>query len=199
VGVKVTLVGGGGGGGAVSGPSGTGGAGGGGGGQTAIMYIPAASIPGPVSVFVGSGGSRSPTVSDSFATSGGPSVFGAIFSASGGSASRATGGAFVTQGGTGGDSGSGPSSVLFIPGTPGTPGIRGSDSGYGGAGGGTYISGSSQGGYATAPGAGVIQAPNVPSNYRGTGGGGAAKIGPTGFSGDGADGRPGIVIIEEFY
>jgi hypothetical protein len=199
-GVKVTLVGGGGGGSAVSSPSATGGAGGGGGGQTAILYLPAASIPGPVSVFVGSGGGRSPTASDSFATSGGPSAFGSIFSASGGSASRATGtSSFVTQGGAGGDSGSGPSSVLFITGTPGTPGISGPGSGYGGAGGGTSISGSSQGAYATGPGAGVIQAPSVPGNSWGTGGGGAAKVGPTSFNADGADGRPGIVIIEEFY
>jgi hypothetical protein len=201
VGVKVTLVGGGGGGGAVSSPSGGGGGGGGGGGQTGVLYLPAAAIPGPVAVSVGAGGAKSPTISDALATAGGSSSFGATVSVSGGGGSRATGsgGAFVTIGGDGGSSGSGPSSVLFIPGTPGAPGIGGSGSGYGGGGGGTSISGFSRGGVASGPMAAAIPAPSVTSQSWGTGGGGAAKLGPTSSSGNGADGLDGIVIIEEFY
>jgi len=93
--VKVTVIGGGGGGGgARNGPDGaysfnigTSGAQGGGGGGS-IRYLPAPSIPGPVTVTIGAGGTAGPAPGTNFSVTaggaGGTSSFGAFLTATGG-------------------------------------------------------------------------------------------------------------------
>jgi hypothetical protein len=84
--VKVTVVGGGGGGGGIgpiSGPAGGDSCGlAGGGGGASIRYIPAPSIPGPVAVTVGAGGTGAPSTGTG--GTGGTSSYGAFLSATGG-------------------------------------------------------------------------------------------------------------------
>jgi hypothetical protein len=102
--IKVTVVGGGGGG----GRSAPGSSGGGGGGGASIRWIPAPSIPGPVSVTVGAGGS---SAINSTGGTGGTSSFGAFLSATGGG-----GGA---NPGIGGGAGNGSSGDLNMRGSSG--------------------------------------------------------------------------------
>jgi len=106
--IKVTVVGGGGG--KLSGPIPAGNFASGGGGGSAIKWIPAPSIPGPVSVTRGAGASGS---------NGGTSSFGAFCSATGGIRGTTVGGA--GGGGSGGD--------LNISGGPGAPGPTGAPGG----------------------------------------------------------------------
>ena len=94
--VKVTVIGGGGGGGGARGdPDNASNAGGGGGGGTAIEYLDAPAIPGPVSITVGSGGAGGPAPGQQNSTTsgsgGGTSSFGPFCSATGGSGSSGTG------------------------------------------------------------------------------------------------------------
>lgn len=120
-GVKVIVVGaGGGGGGTIGVPAPTGepikGAGGGAGG-TSIRWIPAPSIPGPVSVTVGTGGALGVTPTFD-GTAGGTSSFGAFASATGG------GGGFNSPtGGAGGSGGAGSAGDINMNGQAGEPSI----------------------------------------------------------------------------
>jgi hypothetical protein len=88
--IKITVVGGGGGsGGSNRQPAGAAfSAGSGGGGGTAVLYLPAASIPGPQPVTVGTGGSAGGTTSNGGA--GNSSSFGPLASATGGGAGTGT-------------------------------------------------------------------------------------------------------------
>lgn len=184
VAVKVTVVGGGGG--RPPSPTEKGGSGGGG---TAIEYIPAASIPGPVTVTVGAGGpSAAPGA-------GGTSSFGAFCSATsgavasdefGGAGGAGTGGTVNLTGDSGGETIARPGGTSPSPPGPArlTLGGRGGSSMLGGGG---------------APSiefdnASVTQ-PFVNANAGTTYGGGASGI----FQGTGAAGFQGIVIVEEFY
>jgi hypothetical protein len=170
--VKVTVVGQGGAGGATT--ISTNGGGGGGGGGTAIDYIPAPSIPGPVAVTAGPG-------TNSFgafcsATAGGAGVGGTVQNA-GGSGGVGSGGQ-VNIGGGGGAAGG----TYLVPAAP-TPNATGL-SGAGGA--------SSLGGGGAARGSAGVGNPG-----RDFGGGGSGAIaGPANAGGTGA---PGVVIVEEFY
>jgi len=174
--IKVTVIGGGGNGG--SGPTGSGGSGGGGGGGAAIRWIPAPSIPGPVSVTRGAAG--------------GTSSFGAFASATGGQ-SGTTAVSFQSRGG--GDGGVGSGGDLNIGGSGGgaggsAPSPSPANLVFGGAGGSSIFGG---GGAGTGAG-GVIggQAGAPGRNYGGGGGGAAANL----TAGAGA---AGVVIVEEFY
>jgi hypothetical protein len=189
VAVKVTVVGGGGG--LVSGTSTEGG---GGGGGAAIEYIPAPSIPGPVTVTVGvAGGTTAPTLS------GGTSSFGALCSATGGaggggSGGTGSGGTVNFTGGTGGTSRSGSS----FSGGP-TPAPIVFKVSYSGVGGNSIFGGGGRSdmsmGPAPAPSAPAAAAVNGNSGY--TYGGGAS--GKVNSSSPGVVGFQGIVIVEEFY
>jgi len=117
--VKVTVIGGGGG--SAGNPNTN--QGGGGGAGTAIEYIPAASIPGPVSVTVGAGGNGA---------AGGTSSYGAFCSATGGGAgapasvggARGAGsGGTVNMGGEAGGSSTGGSTFMAAPVTDQVNGI----------------------------------------------------------------------------
>lgn len=193
VAVKVTVVGGGGGSTPVPGPTPNavirGGSGGGG---TSVEYIPAPSIPGPVTVTVGAaGGTTAPT------TTGGTSSFGAFLSATGGAMASSSngaaggsgsGGSYNISGGTGGASlaytyNPGPPAQRF--GSTGTGG--GSTLGFGGASdlvaGGNDSSLDASAGVGYGGGAsGLTRSPAVPT-----------------VSSTGASGAQGIVIVEEFY
>ncbi len=185
--IKVTVVGAGGDGGTggVPSPTGIGQGGGGGGGGTAIEFIPAPSIPGPVSVTAGPG----------------TNSFGAFCSATAGSVGAST---FAT-GNEGGDGGTGSGGNINIKGSGGGSSLRAVasvgppatffvTSGFGGS--------SSLGGGAKA----VLNAPSTPSptvgvnggNYGG-GGSGGLKTQPGSVGIAGGTGAPGIVIVEEFY
>jgi hypothetical protein len=170
--VKVTLVGAGGNGGSVTpniyGFSAQGGSGAGG----SIEYIPAPSIPGPVSVTVGSAPSKT-------------SSFGAFLSATGGgngagppNPTTSTPNALVNGGaGSGGD--------INVPGQP-TGGL-GSTHG-------------AQGAFGLSQSSVQPQAPNSNGNAGiGFGGGAQGASGTLNASRSGGAGAPGIVIVEEFY
>jgi hypothetical protein len=180
VAVKVTVVGGGG---------GTTNFNGGGGGGAAIDYIPAPSIPGPVTVTVGAGG-----VTPTF--TGGTSSFGAFASATGG------GGA---GGGSGGSGGVGTGGQVNISGGTGGDGVGYDDTAptfrvyfrFSGTGGSSLL------GAGTKTQADISGDPGPPFNPSAIGrvagnvyGGGAGGGGPTPGS---ANGAQGIVIVEEFY
>jgi len=189
VAVKVTVVGGGGG--LLAPPTTT--AGGGGGGGATIEYIPAPSIPGPVTVTVGAaGGTTAPTLS------GGTSSFGAFCSATGGAGSAGSGGAGTGgtinfTGGTGGTNRSGnsfsggpaPSPQLFRVSFSGA----GGDSIFGGGGRSDMSAGNVN---APQP----ASAPVVGNSGYTYGGGASGKIESTS---PGVVGFQGVVIIEEFY
>jgi hypothetical protein len=186
--IKVTVVGGGGGGGGARGgpPNVSRTAGGGGGGGTAIRWIPAPTIPGPVSVFVGSGGAAGPAPATNLTTTngtiGGTSSFGPFVSASGGSGS---------SGFVGGAGGLGSNGNLNI--------------GGGGAGGGGIAIASGTiaggvGGSSTHGGGGQSRTPQLSGltgrEFGGGGSGGNSRA-TVGVSGGG--GGAGVVIVEEFY
>jgi hypothetical protein len=166
-GIKVTVVGAGGNGGNLTTNGGTGG---GGGGGAAIEYIPAPSLPGPVSVTAGPG----------------TNSFGAFCSATAGS----VGGVFGAPGGAGGGGSGG---NLNIGGGGGGSGAFGSPSNQriGGAGGSSILGGGAQSLQVTTP---ASSNGFNGTNYGGGGGGAAGTSGRTGGTG-----APGIVIIEEFY
>jgi hypothetical protein len=170
VAVKVTVVGAGGGTTSISANRG-----GGGGGGSAIEYIPAPSIPGPVTVTVGAGSTGA----------GGTSSFGAFCSATGGAlASSATGAAGGA--GTGGnvDFTGGAGGPLFtIPGP--APTVIGVGNG------GNSIFGGGALFYLLSPPAPVVNSTGG-STY---GGGAGGKV----STGNNANGFQGIVIVEEFY
>jgi hypothetical protein len=201
--VKVTVVGGGGGGGGARGtanptpsPYGatfvasprTGGHGGGGG--TSVEFIPAGSIPGPVAVTRGAGGTAGPATSTLGASSaggaGGTSSFGSFLSATGGAGAVGS----PTGNGSPGGQGSGSGGDLNIPGGQSTAIGRSGDKsnsffsvngvgpqpGAGNGSAGDVFGGGATGGLST----GAIPAPGTTSR---SGGAGAA----------------GIVIVEEFY
>ena len=170
--VKVTVVGAGGAGGSALVPTNSTASGGGSGGS-AIRWIPAPTIPGPVAVTAGPG----------------TNSFGAFASATAGSAGTGSSGALAT----GGAGGAGTSGTINIAGNRGggsfsVPGQSYQISGAGapsilGIGGTTVVSG------------GVVN--GTPGTGYGGGGGGSVKQG-VGTS-TGGTGAPGIVIVEEFY
>jgi hypothetical protein len=182
--VKVTVIGGGGGGGGARGfpapsppPSGSSlGSFSGGGGGVSIEYIPAPSIPGPVTVTRGDGGAGGPAPATpgtrTTGTTGGTSSFGPFTSATGGvggGASAGTGGS-----GSGGDINSNGGSGNFLPVGGGNPffAFNGGAPNPGG-----------NGDAATGQGAG--------------GGGTVSPSSPSPRSG--GAGSDGVVIVEEFY
>jgi hypothetical protein len=178
--IKVTVVGGGGAGGpvVVQPVNITGAAGGGGGGGAAIEYIPAPSIPGPVTVTAGPG----------------TNSFGPFCSATAGAAGTTAPGSPTVFNATtiGGAGGAGSGGDLNITGQPGGVGATGpSMSGNGGS---SILGG----------GANSVQQPsNGASNGLagqdyGGGGSGASRLSSTSGATGGA-GAPGVVIVEEFY
>ena len=185
--VKVTVVAGGGGGGGAT--SDAGGAPGGG-GAAAIEHIPAASMPGPVSVTVGSAGSAGNGISGNSGTApsggaGGTSSFGAFLSATAGNGG---GGAVGGAPGTGGNGGSPTGGDININGSTGGGAGRkdfySADGPVFGSGG---IAGGNNGGTGTA------------GTGNGSGGGGGGRSNNPGTAGDaGGVGAPGTVIIEEY-
>ena len=188
--IKVTVIAGGGGGG--GGNSGNKSGNGGGGGGT-IEHIPAASMPGPVSVTVGSGGNGGNGVTGNGSapngTNGSTSSFGSFCSATGGSA----GGGSVpgSDFGAPGAGGSGTGGDINMGGGRGGGGTNnerraagnGPFFGTGGNGGGT-----------------AIPAPPGDSGVgSGSGGGGGCRTNDSGQAGSpGGAGIDGIVIIEEY-
>lgn len=186
VAVKVTVVAGGGGGARgftpAPGTSKTAGGSGGGGGAS-IEYIPAPSIPGPVTVTVGAGGAGAAAPGTPAATAGGTSSFGSFLSATGGTAGG-PGGPFAGGTGTGGD--------INISGGDGMRGVPdvADETIY-------FMSGGSlmgQSVFGLKPPSSSLAGING-KNYGGGGGGGYG--GPSGTTG--GNGGQGIVIVEEFY
>ena len=190
VAVKVTVVGGGGG---LAAPDQS--AGGAGGGGAAIEYLPAPSIPGPVTVTVGAGGATTAPVT------GGTSSFGALCSATGGAGggSSAGGAGGTGSGGTinftgeSGGTSSGSGVIVSVPG-PSSRILRAS---VAGAGGGSIFGGGGSGGAsinfnASPPTIGAIVAGKAATTY---GGGASGKI----ESNSSASGFQGVIIVEEFY
>jgi hypothetical protein len=172
-GIKVTVVGAGGNGGnsPAASPSAGGGAGSGGGaGGSAIEYIPAPSIPGPVAVTAGSG----------------TNSFGAFCSAT-------AGGNGGTGGSSGGAGGAGSGGNINITGGGGGSASSGNVN-ISGKGGSSIFGAGARGMFAPQPSA---VAGTAGGNYGG-GGSGGVKVAST-SSGAGGTGAPGIVIVEEFY
>lgn len=143
---------------------------GGGGGGSAIEYIPAPSIPGPVTVTVGAGGTGA----------GGTSSFGAFCSATGGAVAGSSTGGSGTGGNVNFTGGSG--GATLGPPTPSPIFITG-------AGGNSIFGGGGTGSIFPNPS-------NVTPNPGTTYGGGASGKTNTFDSGNGFQ---GIVIVEEFY
>jgi hypothetical protein len=191
--VKVTVVGGGGKGGDSPGPTGQQGAtGGGGGGGAAIRFLPAPSIPGPVSTTVGAAS--------------GTSSFGPFASATGGVAASN----FLSTPGIsnhlGGDGGLGSSGDLNIRGGGGQPGIVASLppgtilSFIGGMGGSSILGGGAK---SLAALGGPVEPfgtskSGVAGGAYGGGGSGVSRVSQPGTISGGA-GTSGVVIVEEFY
>lgn len=180
--VKVTVVGGGGGAATVPGALGEYTRGGAGAGGAAIEYIPAPSIPGPVTVTVGVGGPATAP------TAGGTSSFGTFCSATGGSAGAAASpsGAATARGGAGG-AGSG-GTINFTGQSGGATLVYGSPTLFVlGSGGSSILGGGAQG---------LLQNDNATAGL--AYGGGAPGL-STPNTRTGAAGGQGIVIVEEFY
>jgi hypothetical protein len=174
--VKVTVVGGGGGSGNNNPALYAGGTSGGAGGAS-IRYIPAPSIPGPVTVTRGAGGAGLPGPNTNIsirATTGGTSSFGAFASATGGQGGFVNPGPLSPQQTAGGIGSSGD---LNIRGgqltSPIGLGLGGADSIFGGGG--------------------------TKSGQAGLLGGGAGAPGPSGAILAGTAGGNGVIIVEEFY
>lgn len=118
--VKVTIVGGGGGSGGVTGGTTPSSSAGGGGSAMGVKYIPAASIPGPVTVTVGAAGAAG-TAGGGVGGAGGTSSFGAFVSSAGGGG----GGSTPASPGAGGNATGADFSIS------GVPGLRGGNAGGG--------------------------------------------------------------------
>jgi len=184
--VKVTVVAGGGGGGGgrnrtdVGAIPGCGGSGGGGGG--AVRFLPAPSIPGPVAVTVGAGGSGGPTAGNGGA--GGTSSYGPFLSATGGAGGTIN--PTPSPVGTGGAGGAGSSGDYNSTGSNGGTLSNRDDGGFSLLG--------------TAPATSPTQSfgNGITPINRGGGGGGGSSQGP-GPARTGAAGQGGIVLVEEFY
>jgi hypothetical protein len=168
-------------------------AGGGGGGAGGFGFFPAASIPGPVSLTVGTAGAGG-TVPGTPATvnagtSGGASSFGAFITATGGAAAPGAGNGAPTPGGAAGAFTPSPTQI----GRPGVAGSAGSAS-TSGTGGNSFqlwgFGGNGTASNSTPGGAG--------SGYGGGGGGGCTSS-PSGGTASGGAGAVGYVIVEEFY
>jgi hypothetical protein len=199
--VRVTVLGGGGGGHGCRAPApqpsviGATGAGGG----VAIEYLSAPSIPGPVTVTVGSGGPGGPGPGGPFTptagTAGGSSSFGPFLSATGGASG---GDAGVGSGGNFNLNGVVSNSNLAVRSS--TPNLRSS----GGGGNPLFLSEYGRNGAASGgPGGSGANGETAIANT-GSGGGGAESrnFAPGGFNGQpaaGGAGSAGIVIVEEFY
>jgi hypothetical protein len=143
---------------------------GGGGGGSAIEYIPAPSIPGPVTVTVGAGGTGA----------GGTSSFGAFCSATGGAVAGTSTGGSGTGGNVNFTGGSGGATIG--PPTPSPIWITG-------AGGNSIFGGGGTGSIFPNP---TNVTPNPGTTY---GGGASGKANTNDFG----NGFQGIVIVEEFY
>ena len=183
--VKVTVVGAGGSGGGVTAAPGPTTAsavagGGGGGGGAAIEYIPAPSIPGPVSVTAGPG----------------TNSFGPFCSATAGASAATTtnspGGTQYTAGGAGGVGSGGTFNVTGGGGGMGSN--NGTPNQAAGLGGSSILGGGGRSSFAIS---GAING-NAGGNYGGGGSGAARTTGQLPAATGGA-GAPGIVIVEEFY
>jgi hypothetical protein len=181
--VKVTVLGGGGGGGGARGiPDGASGpAPGGGGGGVSIEYLSAPSIPGPVTVTIGTGGAGGPAPPASgfsAGSSGGTSSFGPFLSATGGAGGGPAGG--------GGGSGSGGNLNIVGGGQRDIPNKTGTNP--------IFVF---DGAVATVPSG--SNGNNAPATSNGIGGGGGSA-GPFPQGGrTGGNGNGGIIIVEEFY
>jgi hypothetical protein len=196
--VKITLVGGGGGGGGVRTANlYTGNGGGGGGGGGASLYLPAASIPGPVTVTVGAGGTggvpppSTPGVVYATGGTGGTTSFGPFCSATGGAGGNSQNNLPFGFGGagTGGNinqiGGKGDSLDTFN----GSPTRQMKGGGY------TLVSFSGGGPNAAFS---TSTAGDAAVANTGCGGGGAGNSVPAQAANGGA-GAAGVVIVEEFY
>ena len=169
------------------------------GGGVAIEYLSAPSIPGPVTVTVGSGGPGGAAPGGPFTptagTAGGSSSFGPFLSATGGASGGAAG---VGSGGNFNLNGVVSNSNLAVRSS--TPSLKSS----GGGGNPLFLTEYGRGGAASgAPGGSGANGEAAIANT-GSGGGGAESrnFAPQGFSGQpaaGAAGSAGIVIVEEFY
>jgi hypothetical protein len=177
--VKVTVVGGGGGTATSPGPTGPSVPAGAGGGGAAIRYIPAPSIPGPVTVTRGAGGG--------VGAAGGTSSFGPFASATGGGGAAL--GPFTTRG-AGGAGSSGDLNISGETGSIGSP-SSGALSGKGG----NSILGFGGIGNGFAPESNFN---GVPGAIYGGGAGGIYKTQPL-TTVTGGSGGNGVVIVEEFY
>lgn len=192
--VKVIVVGGGG----AARPDGLPGfSGGGGGGGSAIKYIPASYLPGPITVTVGNGGFRSmPAPAPVSPANANTSSFGDFVSATGGQGStggRAGGagsnGSVNISGGDGEASRSGTVSI-----GPGPAPVGSFPWAAYGAGGGTILA--AQDAPRLTQG---FPMPAVTGREGNLYGGGASGGNSTPYPGTGANGANGIVIVEEFY
>jgi hypothetical protein len=160
--IKVTVVGGG-------AAGGTGAGGGAGGGGTAIRYLQAPAIPGPVAVTAGAG----------------TNSFGAFASATAGSVGGPSPGASA-PGGAGGVGSSGDINIRGGAGSYGEGGSILAGYGSGGMGGSSTMGG---GGKGAAPSPGPSPSAGNPGNNYGGGGGGGTPA---------STGAPGIVIVEAY-
>lgn len=176
--VKVTVVGGGGTGGNRAQPGTSPIAHGAGAGAAGIGYFPAPSIPGPSAITVGSAGPLpAPTPSVSPGTSGGSSSFGALITATGGSG---TGVGPAFDAGAGGSITPSPA-IVGINGQPGDSTTGASNLGNGGN---------------TGFGLGFGANRDSPISNAAIGYGAGGMATP---SAQGIAGKPGLVIVEEFY
>jgi hypothetical protein len=203
--LKVTVVGGGGGSGYTSqSPSSNeqnsaclGGAGGGGG--TAIEYLPEASVPGPVSVTVGSGGAGGVPRRNNPGGSGGTSSFGAFLSATGATGGCRCGCDKACPQSTGGLGSGGNLNFRGGHGAPTFSMVQACTNGAANNGaGGTHLSGDGGGGcpQRTATDQGHCRTGDcIGGSNSGVGGGASLTPYPCGPAG-GAD---GVVIVEEFF
>lgn len=188
VAVKVTVVGGGGGNTPTAPGSPTNIRAGAGAGGAAIEYIPAPSIPGPVTVTVGAGGTTSAP-----ATTGGTSSFGAFLSATGGVTGSSGAGSA-----SGGDGGTGSGGDINLTGAPGSSALQaqvGSPTVYInviGGGGSSILGAGGDDDYNSAN-----ANKNSVAGYSYGGGASGNLKGPG--TANGAAGGQGIVIVEEFY
>lgn len=190
---------------------------GGGGGGAAIEYLDASAIPGPIAVTVGEGGNQANPAS----LSGNTSSFGALCSATGGTTGRAAPAPAAGGTGTGG--------TYNIPGQPGRITSRGSVSfaynytvplpfpqggprpdsinvngtiGRTGDGGRSILGEGGSGSLNAGSGTNNNPSPDFAINGRegtGYGAGASGQFSQGGSATSGANGTPGIVIVEEFY
>lgn len=184
--IKVTVIGGGGSSSAGSTPPYLGAkVSGGGGGGAAIKFMPASSIPGPVTVTIGAGGPSAGAPAP--ITPGGTSSFGAHASATGGTSARhpvSGPDTNITPGGTG---------------SGGDINISGGHGGYFGISLGSVTDATS--GTSLLSGSKLVTNGYPSAALAGTdpGQGATGFGGQPGYYGTGADGAAGIVIVEEFY